>query len=332
MRGDYLNWPRLVEDALSKWGSVSVEGPFENIVVSGMGGSGIVGDVVKLLALERLSVPVEVVKSHIVPSYVSTRTLFVSVSYSGNTHETLLATARALEKGARVVAVTSGGLLERLAVERGLPVFKTPVGLLPRVSFPHMLTGVLGVLDSSGLTVASRAEVEEAKRQLEREAGEIAGEASSLAEFAYSRELLVVATHSPLEPLAVRAKSEFNENSKIVVKVDVAPEWMHNDIVGYEKPLFDVYRVVAFYDPDDQAGRGLVEFMVGEHERRGRRVRVLALRGVNKVGKVLYAAMLFGLASVELALKRGLDPAATESIARYKSAAGRIFGTGPLKP
>lgn len=325
MEEAYLNWPKLIDKALAEWGSVGVRGVFDNIVISGMGGSGIIGDVVKLLALGRLSTPVEVVKSHVIPSYVSEETLFIGVSYSGNTHETITATLRALEKGARVAVVTSGGVLGRVAAEKGLPLFKTPSGLLPRVSFPHMLTGVLSILDSSGLSIAGRSEVEHARAGLESDKPGIAGEASEIASFAYSGDLLVVATHSPLEALAVRAKSEFNENSKIIVKVDVAPEWMHNDIVGYERPLFTSYRVIAFYDPDDKVGRRLVEFMVEEYKGHGRPVRTIPLKGVNLVGKVLYAALLFGLASVKLAGLRGVDPSATVSIGRYKKFASGVF-------
>jgi len=325
MEEAYLNWPRLIEEALAEWGSVGVRGEFDNVVLSGMGGSGIIGDAVKLLALGRLGTPVEVVKSHVIPSYVSEKTLFIAVSYSGNTHETITATLRALEKGARVAVVTSGGVLGRVAAEKGLPLFKTPSGLLPRVSFPHMLTGVLSILDSSGLSIAGRSEVEHARAGLESDKPGIAVEASEIASFAYSGDLLVVATHSPLEALAVRAKSEFNENSKTIVKVDVAPEWMHNDIVGYERPLFTSYRAIAFYDPDDKVGRNLVEFMVEEYKSHGRPVLTIPLKGASLLGKVLYAALLFGLASVKLAGLRGVDPSATASIGRYKKFASSVF-------
>ncbi|WP_440058917.1 bifunctional phosphoglucose/phosphomannose isomerase [Thermogladius sp. 4427co] len=323
----YLKWPDQVSAALEEWGRVSVGGVFENIVIAGMGGSGIVGDIVKMLALEKSSIPVEVVKSHIIPGYISPRTLFISVSYSGNTHETLEATLKALRKGARIVAVTSGGRLAELAREKGIPLVGVPKGLLPRASLPSMLVGVLGVLDSSGVPVASRAEVEETASSLRSRIGDLDKAAESLAGFLLGGDLIIVATHTPFEALAHRAKSEFNENAKVIVKTDVAPEWMHNDIVGYEKPQFHGYKVVAFYDVDNPVGRELVEFMVGEYERGGRPVRILEVRGVNALDKVLSTSLLFGLASVRLAYARGLDPSATESIARYKSVAGRIFET-----
>jgi glucose/mannose-6-phosphate isomerase len=322
----YMGWLNQLEKGLEEWGRVRLPGEYRLVVVAGMGGSGIVGDYVAALSSVRGVVPVIVSKSHLLPGFVGKNDLVFIVSYSGNTLETRIAYSEALQRGSRIVIVSSDGILEREASEKNIPFVPVVKGIAPRTALPHMLYGILGVLDSSGYSVVSKREAEDAYRFLAEYMGDIVDSAHRLASFIYEkRGLTIIATHTPLEPLGWRGKNEFNENAKIPVKVEVAPEWMHNDIVGWEHPFTNNYSVIALRDPDDKPGYRLVEFMMDIYSEKRIPVYTIDLRGSNLLEKLLYGSLLLGLASVKLARMRGLDPLATTSISKYKAQVDKIF-------
>ncbi len=326
MEDIYLGWVEQLETGLRSWGSVKVEGKYRLVVVSGMGGSGIIGDYVSVLSSVYGGLPVIVSKSHLLPQHVSSNDLVFIVSYSGNTLETRIAYREALRRGARVVVVSSDGLLEEYAGRDGVAFVRIIKGIVPRTALPHMLYSVLGVLDSSGYTIVSRNDAEHTYVFMRDNMRHAVEEAYRIASFiAENKGLLILATHTPFEPLILRGKNEFNENSKIPVKVEAAPEWMHNDIVGWEKPFRNKYSVVTVCDGDDRVGSRLIGFM--EDVYRGLDIPVyrFVLRGESFLDKLLYGSLVFGLASVKLARIRGLDPMATETIRKYKEAAPGIF-------
>ncbi len=316
----YLGWIEQVERALSRWGSVSVSIEPRLVVVTGMGGSGVVGDYVEVLSsLKEGSLPVLVVKDHSLPGYIGGNDLVFVVSYSGNTVETLRVFYRLVEKTRNIVVVTSNGVLMEEARKRNLPVLEVIKGIAPRTALPEMLLNILGVLDTSGYTIVSKEEAVGLKKFLEDSMSDAMDKAYSLALDIHSlSKNLVIATHSPLQVLAVRGKNEFNENSKIPVKVEVIPEWAHNDIVGWEKPLTRDWCVLLIVDPDDRIGSRLAGFMEEYYRSRGFTILKLLLKGTTMIEKLLYGSLVLGLASVKLARLRGLDPLATESIAMYK--------------
>ncbi len=327
MEDYYLGWIEQIERALSKWGCCRVEGRPRMVVVTGMGGSGCVGDYLYTIASTRdYGLPVTVVKSHRLPGFIGSGDLVFTISYSGNTLETRLAYMEALRRGCRVVVVTSNGYLERDAREKGLPCITVVKGIAPRTALPEMLLAVLNVLDTSGLTLVSRKEIEKLRKFLKDSMGRAYNEAVEIAEYIHENPgVLVIATHTPYEVLAIRGKNEFNENSKIPVKTDVAPEWAHNDIVGWEKPYTREWTVLEIIDPSDHVGTRLVDFMEEIYRGNGYPVKKLLLKGENILEKLVYGSLVLGLASVKLARLRGIDPLETRNIARYKEVVHTIL-------
>lgn len=326
----YLNWTKQMRQAIASWGAFTVKGVFDEVVVAGMGGSGIVGDYLQALSMTSGTIPVYVVKSHTVPGFIDESTLFIAISYSGNTVETVLALKYALKKRATVVTVSSGGVLQEEALKHGLLHITLPRGLLPRASLPAMLYSVLGLLDASGHSVVSNNEARASAEFLEgcmNECTRISGSIVDwlLTDVVLESRLPVIASHSPFEALAIRGKNEFNENSKLVVKVDVAPECMHNDIVGYEKPVYRKFGVLEIVDPENAVGARLVDFMERIYSKNDTVYYKFKLRGRNMLEKLMYGSLVLGLASVELAERRGLNPVETESIVLYKKSVKEIF-------
>ncbi len=325
----YLGWIEQVEKSLSRWGEPSLIITPRVIAVTGMGGSGCVGDYIATLAglKHGYRYPVIVVKNYRLPSYIGGNDLVFVISYSGNTLETRHIYREALERGVETVVITSNGFLEEDAAGRGIPYIKVTPGIAPRTALLEMMLAALNVLDSSNLTIVSKEDVIKLKNFLKETMRDAYNLAVEIAEKIYrNSKNLVIATHSPLEVIAIRGKNEFNENSKIPVKIDVTPEWAHNDIVGWEKPLTTDWQVLAVKDPDDTRGMKLLEFMETIYRDKGFPIIEIELKGSNMLEKLVYGSLVIGLASVKLARLRGIDPLKTTSITRYKEAVKEILG------
>jgi len=139
-----------------------------SIVFCGMGGSAIAGDVLRVLAAERVHAPVVVIRAPELPAFVTHETLAIVSSYSGETVETLALFEEAHARGARVVALTSGGELARRAEEEAVPVARVPGGLMPRAAFGHLAMATLGMLETAGLLAHVGDDLDEALEQLGR--------------------------------------------------------------------------------------------------------------------------------------------------------------------
>jgi len=308
---EYLNWFNQATRALNyeiKGGLW--EPPYDGLVIAGMGGSGIVGDVVYVLSSEQLSIPVTVIKDHALPKWVKGNWLMIAVSYSGNTLETLLAVKEGLSRGIKVAAVASGGKLADLAASKGLPYVQVDSGYAPRSAFPALLISTLRLLDALGLKLC-----EDLRKPIEvlrdsRVAEEVAEE---VIKAVVGRIPFFIAS-TRYYPLAVRAKNEFNENTKILAKAEVVPEWGHNDIVGWEgwrEPI----AAVVFREGDNELMR-----FVAEHLRdSGVPVKEFEVEGSNYVGDILKWSQVVGVASVKLAIELGINPRETKSISKYKA-------------
>jgi len=127
-----------------------------NIVVLGMGGSGISGDVVAAAFNDELPVPITVLKQIRTPAFVGPETLAFAVSYSGDTEETVSMASSALERGAQLVAVSSGGRLAEIARDAGALHFACPPGLMPRAAIGALVAPLLVTLYRSGLAPGAR--------------------------------------------------------------------------------------------------------------------------------------------------------------------------------
>ena len=329
MEDYYLGWLEQVEKALSIWGCCRIDVEPRLIVISGMGGSGCVGDYVYALASTRdyFKYPVITVKSHKLPNFIGEKDLVFIISYSGNTLETRYAYLEALRRGCKLVIITSNGFLEKDARKRNIPLITVTKGIAPRTALPEMLLAVLNILDTSGLTIVKRDEVDDLRDFLKDNMAKAYNEAMEVAQFIYSNKgALVIATHTPLEVLAIRGKNEFNENSKIPVKIDIAPEWAHNDIVGWENPFTDKWIILEIVDPSDSTGVKLINFMDEIYREKRYPIKRLILEGRDFLQKLLYGSLVLGLASVKLARLRGIDPLETRNISKYKANVHEILG------
>lgn len=322
----YLKWIDQFKQVLDKWCSFRLTGEYDLIIVNGMGGSGVIGDYLYSLTSVYNGLPVVVFKNHVVPKYIDDDKIVLIISYSGNTVETIKFAEKVFDLTKNIVIVTSGGYLEKFALKNKLMLIKIPSGFLPRTSLPYMLLSILALMDCSGYTIVPYVDVSNTVIFLEKELENIIDKSRFIANHIHkhSRTLLLT-THSPLEPLVIRAKNEFSENAKIISRIDIVPESMHNDIVGWENPYSCEYVSLLIRDPEDHVGSKLVDFIEDIYREKNIPHIHLDLEGGSFFAKLMYGSLVIGLTSVFLAELRGVDPVRTVSIERYKSVVNKIY-------
>ena len=234
--------PEQVEEAAvaAHANLAQVEGrDVQNVVVIGMGGSGISGDVVAAATGPLMPVPLVVCKSYECPAFVGPESLVFAVSVSGNTEETVQAATDAEAAGAQIVVVSSGGQLADLASQWGAPWFPVPTGIpQPRAALGAVAVPPLVVLDHLGLYRGGHGWISGAVDQLKARRDEIeaAGEASGPAEVArrIGRTMALVHGGGLVGATAAqRWKTQINENAKAPAFWSVQPELCHNEICGW---------------------------------------------------------------------------------------------------
>jgi glucose/mannose-6-phosphate isomerase len=212
----------------------------KNIVFAGMGGSAVAGDIVSLLAAPTLRIPAIVIRTYTLPAWVSSDTLVILLSYSGNTEETLAAFEDAHAKRASIIGISSGGCLTKKLIEHGYDRIAIPGGLPPRASPGYLAIPLLYVLHYVHL-IPERfiIELKDASNLLKiyRAAwSQVSGtnETWQIAKTIYTSYPLLYGEADSTSVIARRWRSQLAENSKMLASCHDLPELDHNEIVGFE--------------------------------------------------------------------------------------------------
>jgi glucose/mannose-6-phosphate isomerase len=208
----------------------------ENVVVLGMGGSGIAGDLMAAVAGPFMPVPVVVCKGYEPPSFVSEGTLCFAISFSGNTEETVEAATTAAAAGASVVVAACGGELRRLAEGWQAPFIRLPDGPMPRAAIGAVSIPPLVVLEAVGLFPGAREWIALAVEQLRRRRDELVADDNPARELArrIGRTLPIVYGGGDVGGVAaLRWKNQVNENTKAPAFHGELPEVNHNELAGW---------------------------------------------------------------------------------------------------
>ena len=299
----------------------------EVVVVAGMGGSGIAGDVLAALAFAVSPVPVLAVKGDRLPAFVGPGTLLVAVSYSGNTAETVSAVEQGLAAGARLVAVTSGGTLAELATSRGAPLVTIEGGRMPRAALWSLVVPACLAAEAAGVLPPLTDQVCAAADTLDEEAAALGPSAptdenpAKQAALRLLDRLPVVWGSGQLGAVAAtRFRTQCNENAKVSVVSGPIPEVNHNDVMGLEGGLGPDRELLLLRDNP------------GEHDHDPRRIdAVLQALGVpdpvtRKAGTgpdLVRLARLMAFAdytSTYLGIARGVDPTPIRTLDQVKAA------------
>jgi len=288
----------------------------ENVVVLGMGGSGIAGDVMVAVAGPFLPVPVTVVKSYDTPDFVGRGSLVFAVSFSGDTEETVEAAGEAFEAGAHLVAVTSGGELGRLAQEWGAPVIPVPGTLpQPRAALGAMAIPPLVVLEEVGLFPGASHWVRLAVDQLARRRDELVAAGSLAERIAADIGRTVPLVHGAQAlgaAAAARWKAQVNENAKSPAFSAVYPELCHNELAGWGQHGDLTRQVVTLVNLRHDAEHPQVirrfEFVTEALREVVADVLEVRARGEGDLAQLLDLVIVGDFVSLHLAAAEGIDP------------------------
>jgi len=316
-------------------------GSVKNIVVSGMGGSAIGGDLLRSLFSEGCRVPIVVNRNYSIPGFVNEDTLFIAASYSGNTEETLSAFGRAVEKKAKVVSISFGGKLEDCS-KKAKELKKTTEHFRicykvkqPRCAFGHLFTPMMVFLSKLGLIPDDNAsEVKDAVKLLSDASKRLAldvpaecNEAKQIAKAIYGKLPVIYASQNYFDVVAMRWKTQFNENGEMMGFNNVIPEMNHNGIVGWGIPEDITHQFAVIFLCDDAGFErirkrvNITRELISEISEKIQIVPVQA-QGNSPLVKALYLIYLGDFVSYYMAILNDRDPMPVERINILKKRLG----------
>ncbi|MBR9699211.1 bifunctional phosphoglucose/phosphomannose isomerase [Candidatus Woesearchaeota archaeon] len=313
MRQVLTDFPQQCREGMGLAKGVTVKGQFNNILVCGMGGSAIAGDLLKMYVTDK---PVYVVKDYRIPDFVDQHTLVFAVSYSGNTEETLSTLVEAKNRGAKVVGITTGGQLADLADT----LIKVPAGLQPRNAVGYLFFPIIGILYNSGIIEVKNNDLNEMLKVV----GDINyfDEKGKELAMKIKDKTAIIYSSATLGACAYRFKCEINENAKSPAFFHVFPEMCHNEIVGFEGMERSKFVILLVRNRSD-------------HERIKKRMEVckdlfeerVDVEEMTSLGDSLLAKMfsiiyLGDWTSYHLAMWKRIDPTPVHVIENLKRALG----------
>lgn len=320
MLGHILGLPAQLREAWSlvqRCGLPGSHGGADHIVMCGMGGSAIGGDLARSILQGEASVPIAVIRGYDLPHYVGPRTLVLLSSFSGSTEETLSACSAALERGARVVALTTGGVLAERGYAASFPVVQFNFDGKPCEAVGYSLLLCLGVLARLGYVADRTVQVEASAALLEQMGAELGPEAPAdenrakrLAQRLYGHIALIYGGGLMAE-VGRRWKGQMNENAKSWAFNEQLPELNHNAILGYQFPadLAPRMRVVMISSGLNHRRLVLREQVTAELVGRwGIETERVEARGDSPLEHVLSATYVGDFVSYYLALINDVDP------------------------
>jgi glucose/mannose-6-phosphate isomerase len=298
-----------------------------SVIVAGMGGSGIGGELLKDWARDKVAVPIEVCREYSLPAYANNKTLVFVVSYSGETEESLSVFLDAIKRKCMVVCISSGGKLREFARKLNVPHLRVPSGMAPRATLPYLFMPLPSILEKIGIVSGVSAEVSDVTRILKLVSLENSpekpqsGNVSKTLASNICGTIPVVYGFGIYRAVAQRFKTQFNENSKVPAKWEVFPELNHNEIVGWEEAgaMAKDFSLIFIRDndePDEMRRRIEVTQKLICREPLG--AFEVWSEGKTRLAKMLSVICIGDFTSVYLAVLRGVDPTPVKTISLLK--------------
>lgn len=307
---------RQLSDALKMGQIMDLHRPgsdTRNIVLAGMGTSGVAANLVDSLTFGKVPIPITVCKSYNLPQFVSPHTLFIACSYTGNTEETIAALHKALLKRASVIVIASGGKLLEIAKEYNLFYIQIPVNAEanPRAMLGYSLIALLYALYHTNLIGAAFIkETENAIEYLDRGEKAIQAEAELIAK-KLKNKLPVIYCDARLQSMAMRFQQQLNENAKQLAHVNIFPEMNHNELTGWQFPesILPTLQVIYLYsDHDHERVEKRMEICRNIFEKRSNPIIDIIGEGASLLEQYYYLIHLTDWISYYLAKENNIAP------------------------
>jgi glucose/mannose-6-phosphate isomerase len=336
MRQLLEGFPEQIGDAVKIGKSVklSLDGSrISQIVVSGLGGSAIGGDLLRTYLAKELAIPILVNRHYFLPRFVSRDSLVVISSYSGNTEETITAHRNAMNRGAQLLCITSNGKIQRIAIEHGHDLISIPKGLPPRAAvgysfFPILMSLIrLRLVRGKANDIRETLSVLRRKRPQYRSLNPSSNEALRIALLLKGRLPVIYSATEYLDSVNLRWRTQLAENAKVLAFGNVVPEMNHNELVGWNvlKGLMKQMAVVFLRDMGEhrrvRARIGLTKEIVGRYTQH---VAEVKSGGRSRLARMFSLVYLGDWVSYYLALLNGEDPTPVRVIEDLKAKLAKV--------
>jgi len=296
----------------------------DKVIVCGMGGSAMAGEFARRFAY----IPCVVNRSYTLPALADSRTLLVAVSYSGNTEEVLSSLEQGIKTGIPALCISSGGALKEVSKKSGLPFLEVPSGLQPRAALGYLALPLLvalsqvEVLNEIGPWENLLQSLERIKTRCCFDAPTAENPAKQLACSLVGKIPLIYGTSDNTDLVAMRWKTQINENAKQAAYWNAFPELNHNEIVALETPaLMSSHFVILLrnaYDRDENIAR--MKIMEDLFAERSIPFTEVSAEGQSELSQLFSQVYLGDYASYYLALLNKIDPTPVHLIEQFKKA------------
>lgn len=312
--------------AIAQKAVLSAPAKINNIVITGLGGSGIGGTIITELISDTCAVPVTINKDYFLPAFVNENTLVVISSYSGNTEETLSAMQQAIAKKAQIACVTSGGKVLELAKQHQFDFIEIPGGKPPRSCIGYSLVGLIKVLVAKGIAPQSLFnDLDKAIELLDTQNTEIKKDAEGIAKKLHNK-IPVIYSLGSCEGAAVRFRQQINENSKMLCWHHVFPEMNHNELVGWTTRNENLVVITFHTSFDYDRTRKRYEVCKPLFEKYSSGVIDIEAKGQSKLEQFFYLINIGDWISCYLADIKGIDPVEVKVIDHLKGELAKFQG------
>jgi glucose/mannose-6-phosphate isomerase len=310
-------FPKHLEEAMSIGRSASLtktDKTFENIVISGLGGSGIGGKIVSQWVAEHCAVPIVCTSDYVLPGFVNEKTLVIISSYSGDTEETVAAMEEAFNKRAEIACITSGGKIGKIALEKGLNCITIPGGNPPRSMFGYSAIQQLYMLAHYGfIGMEFEKSILNAIETMHNNMSELRAQSLEIAKKIVNR-IPVLYSEAMYEGVTIRWRQQINENSKMLCSHHVFPEMNHNELVGWTGGDNRVAVVILRNEDDHKRSQMRMEICKKLMGEKCDTIVEAWSKGTDKIERSLYLVHLGDWISIDLAELRNEDATAIPAI------------------
>ena len=311
----YDKWSHIARDAYDSDLQPVDFKDIDNVIFSGMGGSGSIGDLFSSI-LSKTNIHTTVVKGYELPKTVDKNTLVVITSISGNTVEILTTLESATKKDCNVIAFSSGGKIESFCTKNNVEFRKIPQIHSPRASFPSYVYSILKTLNS--IIPIKKQEIMESLEQLELKSKQISSE--NLSDTNSSLNLANWITGIPiiyypwgLRSAAIRFKNSLQENAKTHAIIEDVIESSHNGIVSWERPS-DVVPIMIEGTDDHIKTKERWAILRQYFEENNITYKEISSLDGGILSKIMSLIYLLDYASIYYAARLGIDPSPIKSI------------------
>jgi len=306
----------------------------KNIIITGMGGSAIGGEILQDWLQDKLPIPIQICRNYTLPAYANRNTLVFAISCSGETEETLNAFIDAIRRKCMTITISSGGHLLSFSESLQIPHVTIPNGRPPRAAIPYIFFPLPILLEKMDILSNTEKDIQETIRVLKKVREENSPQIptkkniSKVLALELKETIPAIYGFGQFRAIAHRMKTQFNENSKLLSVYDVFPELNHNEAVGWEvsedlAKKFSVTLIRDHDEPPEIKHRIEMTKMLALHK--AQKILEIYARGKGRLAKMFSVLLVGDFVSVFLAILRGVDPAPVKTIDLIKREMSRKF-------